>query len=1064
VPNQIREEIAELWLAAAEGAEKNRHTLRQVVLSGLVILSRQLNHELWGRVQFALGNALRSLGELDDDAAVLREAVTAYRMALRERTRDRAPLDWAFTQNSLGIAMTRLGGLAADRAVLCEAITAYRLALEEYTRKRAPLDWAGTQTNLGNTLLTLGNLDGDPGLLRDAIAAHRMAFEEFTREHAPMEWAGIQINLGNVLQSLGDLDGDAAVLREAVGAYRLALEEYTRERAPLGWALTQYNLGGVLQSLGVLIGDAAVLREAVGAYRMALEERTREQTPIDWAATQNNLGLALDSLGYLAGDDEVLGEAISAFRAVLKEFPRGRHPEQWARTQENLGIALQHLGEFNGDNAVLHDAVIANRAVLEERTRERAPLEWAKTQYNIGNALQRLGVRAGDAARLNEAIIAYRAALEEFTRERSPVQWAQTQNNLGHALARLCAHDGDSGVLGEAIITCQMALEVFDAAHSDEDQRQGIAQALARLLVRFDRYDEAAAVIDPTLARSDVAIMDAARSRDGRARAVEQVGELYSLKSLCQWRQEPPAIAAALVTAEAGRARLLADALAFDERRIEDLPSLARREIYATRDKRDRLRHQLGFTPVAAWAGGTMTAAAGAMLRRASAPDERSAIEAELRQATGVYLSLCRRHGLIAAPEPLSYGQILMATPVDGALVMPVVTETRALAFVVAGGKAEVIELRKLDRQVLMRHLNDGWLRAYYAAVRSSGFSRQSPAYQEWNGQIVATQAWLWEVLLEPIDAYLRGEARLKKDAPAVLLPPGLLGLLPLQAAGPGADGRYFCEHWTVSVAPSVKSLIACRQRLADRRQVPAKLLAVIDPPGLAPLAGARAEGAMLRQRFAGAKQAILEGEDAKLRPVMQHLPSATYVHPSTHGMHHPRLPQLSELHLADIPLRLEMLHDTRLEAARLVFLSACESGLAGVRKMPEEFIGLPAGFVQAGAAAVAGSLWPVFDDAAFLLSSKFYERHLNEEGNERLAPAAALRQAQHWLRHVTYGDLKAMFPVKRDAAGAYLELYEAPRGTMPEEIRPFSLTLGPDDIRPYAAPHEWAAFTLTGA
>jgi len=35
--------------------------------------------------------------------------VTAYRAALEERTRERAPLDWAATQNDLGIALRRLG-------------------------------------------------------------------------------------------------------------------------------------------------------------------------------------------------------------------------------------------------------------------------------------------------------------------------------------------------------------------------------------------------------------------------------------------------------------------------------------------------------------------------------------------------------------------------------------------------------------------------------------------------------------------------------------------------------------------------------------------------------------------------------------------------------------------------------------------------------------------------------------------------------------------------------------------------------------------------------------------
>ena len=45
---------------------------------------------------------------------------------------------------------------AGDNATLIEAVTAYRAALEEWTRERVPLQWAGTQNNLGSALQTLG--------------------------------------------------------------------------------------------------------------------------------------------------------------------------------------------------------------------------------------------------------------------------------------------------------------------------------------------------------------------------------------------------------------------------------------------------------------------------------------------------------------------------------------------------------------------------------------------------------------------------------------------------------------------------------------------------------------------------------------------------------------------------------------------------------------------------------------------------------------------------------------------------------------------------------------------
>ena len=62
------------------------------------------------------GLALWRLGERESGTGRLEEAVTAYRAALEEQTRERVPLDWAMTQNNLGNALERL-----DRADWREA-------------------------------------------------------------------------------------------------------------------------------------------------------------------------------------------------------------------------------------------------------------------------------------------------------------------------------------------------------------------------------------------------------------------------------------------------------------------------------------------------------------------------------------------------------------------------------------------------------------------------------------------------------------------------------------------------------------------------------------------------------------------------------------------------------------------------------------------------------------------------------------------------------------------------------------------------------------------------------
>jgi hypothetical protein len=62
-----------------------------------------------GRFLLAEAGALQQQGDERGDNAALMKAITTYRAALEERTRDRVPLRWALAQNSLGVALSMLG-------------------------------------------------------------------------------------------------------------------------------------------------------------------------------------------------------------------------------------------------------------------------------------------------------------------------------------------------------------------------------------------------------------------------------------------------------------------------------------------------------------------------------------------------------------------------------------------------------------------------------------------------------------------------------------------------------------------------------------------------------------------------------------------------------------------------------------------------------------------------------------------------------------------------------------------------------------------------------------------
>ncbi|MFN8523567.1 MAG: hypothetical protein U0821_10770 [Chloroflexota bacterium] len=87
----------------------------------------------------------------EDRRARLMEALGAYEEALRFRTAERAPRDYAMTQNNRGNVLRDLAGEGGEdrRAGLEEALGAYGEALRFYTAERAPLQYAGTQNNRG---------------------------------------------------------------------------------------------------------------------------------------------------------------------------------------------------------------------------------------------------------------------------------------------------------------------------------------------------------------------------------------------------------------------------------------------------------------------------------------------------------------------------------------------------------------------------------------------------------------------------------------------------------------------------------------------------------------------------------------------------------------------------------------------------------------------------------------------------------------------------------------------------------------------------------------------------
>ncbi len=354
----------------------------------------------------------------------------------------------------------------------------------------------------------------------------------------------------------------------------------------------------------------------------------------------------------------------------------------------------------------------------------------------------------------------------------------------------------------------------------------------------------------------------------------------------------------------------------------------------------------------------------------------------------------------------------------------------------------------------------------------------------------------------------------------------GLLALFPIPAvvipgetqdAPPTRLGNLF----EVTLAPSARSYTIARARAvqADRertarasRNAPGGvrdlILAVGNPlplpygmrspiiyHGNLAFAAAEADGVRRIGEVLGyARREIVTyvGKMATRTHLLDSLTRSWYAHLAMHGQFDPLRPRNSRLILAGDtsvpePDRILTLGEcldgvVNLKGLRLLVLSACETSLIDVRNSVNEVIGIAAGFLQAGAAAVIASLWPVDDRATFLLMTRFMQLWLDP--NRGWPPARCLAEAQRWMREeATNAVIAAYDPNLRlprnDTSGAdsrepveafalagtrSLRYLRYTQITALDQLRIAALNSGDPDHHPYANPIYWAAFTVTGA
>jgi CHAT domain-containing protein/tetratricopeptide (TPR) repeat protein len=824
-------------------------------------------------------------------------------------------------------------------------------------------------------------------------------------------------NLGALALNRFWRTGSSAPLEEAIGW----LAQATTTAAPtehlkviyhdtLGIALSQrYERNGTLDDLedAIAHGEIALELSSPGSPRRSMY--------------LSNLGSRLRQRFVRTGAAPDIEQSVSLLEAAAQESPT---PHETPMILTNLGNSRLSRFDRFGDHEDLDSAIAAQRRAVELTTSDDPLL--ASRLNNLGNSLRQLYQLHRRLRDLEEAIANYRRAVELTTTTDDDL--ASRLYNLANSLRDRLELTGNHEDLDEAVRRYRQACATgLDFAL---EWALGAARVWGAWAEERTAWEEASEAYRYSLRATDRLYrtqlltehkqtwLGDSRELAGRASYVlSKLGKLTD----------------AVEALEQNRTRALGEALQFEEAATASIEDSDRAALLRARERIEDLEAAHGANP--------------------TTPRDALSASAELREAHGQLATVVdriRAHEPRFAPEGLRFADIQdLATASHQPIVYLVTTLHGSLALVVPPGGA--------DRAPGTPVVDAIWLDDFTSESLEELLYSENDSGNYLHGTVLGDVEMLSRVLddvcpflaehlMFPIAARLK---QLGADQ-AALIATGVLALLPLHAVT--------LDEMVFAYAPSARALrSAFHDAGLDSRL--ATLLAIGNPAsaGWPPLAFARQEVehivGLCKERALACS--ALYDEEADLAAVTEHLNEASILHLACHGVFDVDEPLESSLMLAGsdrLSLRGVLDEGLDLSSVRLAVLSACQTAIIDFRAVPDEAIGFPAGFIQAGVPGLVSTLWPVDDASTTALLARFYH-HLVVDGVD---PGRALNQAQRWLRDSTARDL--------GLASLWQRTYRESGRRDGDAYRRWSYYRAHPDDRPFSHPFFWAAFAFSGA
>ncbi len=297
---------------------------------------------------FKIGNRAYEIGSLRlQKAKYMKTTIEIHKKVLEIRDMEQLPIQYITAQNNIGNAYRTLAEVEDKALNFKRAIEEYHHALKIATVNQFPIQYVMTQNNIGNAYRTLADVEDKALNCKKAIGAYEKALRVTPVEQFPIQYAMTQNNIGVAYRRLAEVEDKAQNCKKSIEEYHHALKIVTIEQFPMDYAMTQNNIGIAYGILAEVEDKNQNCKKAIEAFQNAFKVTHVEQFPIEYAMVQNNIGKAYGELAKVEDKNQNCKKAIEAYQNALKIFTAESYPKDNKMITGTLGNLINFCKDNN---------------------------------------------------------------------------------------------------------------------------------------------------------------------------------------------------------------------------------------------------------------------------------------------------------------------------------------------------------------------------------------------------------------------------------------------------------------------------------------------------------------------------------------------------------------------------------------------------------------------------------------------------------------------------------------------------------------------------------------------